>query len=200
MPRSDVSHRHKGFRPYVVALGELALAWNDLHSELSFLFALIVTGVSVDPTQHAVWNALKSDRSQRDMLVAAAKSRTEHKLKAEVEVLEDIIWMCGQINSLEDIRNNALHSPLFARRDDNGAVIVRPLVEFGHVRAQKLLKKDILFEFEYCRDCSVLFTNFANWLALHIDIEGLRRPTRPSLPNRGHSNERKLPRPEKPAK
>lgn len=191
LSRSDVSYRHKEFQPYVRALGELALAWNDLQTALSFLFSTIVSGDAGNPTQHAIWHALKSDRSQRDILIAAAHNHNKINSKIDPKISEDIIWMCGKINVLEDIRNDALHSPLFAKRDDNGAIIVRPLTQFGHVRAQKLATKKILFEFEYCRDCAVLFTNFTDLLDLYISLDFLKPPARPVLPNRGDTNEKK---------
>jgi hypothetical protein len=33
---------HKAFRPYVIALGQLALTWNDLHVTLAMLFCHVM--------------------------------------------------------------------------------------------------------------------------------------------------------------
>lgn len=43
------------FKPYVTAIGELALAWNDLHEKLGWLFYLYIdTG---DEQGSRLWNA-----------------------------------------------------------------------------------------------------------------------------------------------
>ena len=76
MARRIIPYSHHGFRPYVEALGQLALAWNELHFNLSLLYCSLMgarVGIPVD--QHfAVWHALKMDRAQRDILRAAATS------------------------------------------------------------------------------------------------------------------------------
>jgi hypothetical protein len=102
---------HPAFRPYVVALGQLALAWNALHETLALLYCRIMGGSMVN--QHlAVWHALKVDRAQRDILIAAAQSNTWGAMP--VKFMEDIKWLCGRADALEDLRNDALHSPLLA--------------------------------------------------------------------------------------
>ena len=97
LSRSDISYNHENFRPYVIALGELALAWNDLHTALSFLFSEIVSGNPSDKIQLAIWHALKADRSQREILIAAAQNHNENNPKFKPEIVDDIIWMCGKI-------------------------------------------------------------------------------------------------------
>jgi hypothetical protein len=50
---------HPTFRAYVLALGQLVLAWNDLHLSLSMLFCTAKGAGYVDPFM-AEWNALKN--------------------------------------------------------------------------------------------------------------------------------------------
>jgi hypothetical protein len=40
----SVPYTHKAFRPYVIALGQLTLAWNDLHETLAIVFCSVMGG------------------------------------------------------------------------------------------------------------------------------------------------------------
>ena len=127
--RWGLSHTHPAFRPYVVALGQLTLAWNELHEAMALLFCSVMGGGYANQFL-AVWHSINSDRNQRAVLVAAAEndinrpaSDMRHK-----EVVEKIKWICGQANTLEDLRNDSLHSPLIAR----GQQVV-PMSGLGHI-------------------------------------------------------------------
>ncbi len=147
----------------------------------------------------AVWHALKSDRSQRDILAASISSHLNLPDDERLKVKKEVEWICGQANTLEDKRNDALHSPLWSMDRGLPKPTVSPLVGLGHVRANKLLGKNLLKEFRWCRDGATVLRDYA----LQLD-EALTRgeplPNRPSLPNRGDSNEKKPPRQERKAK
>src|SRR5271166_6322302 len=104
------------FRPYVTALGQFALAWNDLQESLGALFWTImsprpVEGAFVHSEALHVWHAIKSDRSQREMLKTAINHLTidwqRPKLVGETN------WLVDRANELANWRNDAIHSPLF---------------------------------------------------------------------------------------
>jgi len=40
----SLSYSHQTFRPYTTALGQIALAWNGLHTEMAMLFCSIMGG------------------------------------------------------------------------------------------------------------------------------------------------------------
>ncbi len=63
----------KAFEPLALALGQLALSWNDLHETLAIVFCSVMGGGS---TTHllAIWHALTSDRAQREILKAAVNA------------------------------------------------------------------------------------------------------------------------------
>ncbi len=172
-----------GFRPYVTALGQFTLAWNNLQNSLAFLF-LVTMGDEVANQNIAVWSALKSDRSQRDILLAATKNNTFPAIP--IEFVSDVDWLCKEVNRLEDLRNDATHAPLYAHRRINGEFLVLPATGFGNARAAKLIDKDILAEFRFGRDVAGLLAQFTVEIA-----DGLRHilageihewPSRPKLP------------------
>src|SRR5580704_7160746 len=81
------------FRPYVGALGQLALSWNALHETMAFLFCSVMGG-GYSNQFLAVWHALKSDRSQRDILLAATESHMNPAYSPQF--VSDIKWLCGR--------------------------------------------------------------------------------------------------------
>ncbi len=177
---ASIPYTHKAFRPYVTALGQLTLAWNDLHETLAILFCSVMGGGFVNQFL-AVWHALKSDRSQRDILLAAVTSGLIEG--GPPRLLADVTWICNQANALEDTRNTALHSPLWGSKWLS--TTIQPAVGLGHVRAGRLAGKDLLVEFRWCRDAATVLRNFA----MEIDVvlsRGGPWTNRPTLPNRGH--------------
>lgn len=186
-----VSYSDPAFRPYVVALGQLTLAWNELHEMLSLLFCTIM-GSGVVNQYLAIWHTLKVDRAQRDMLLAAAYN---HTLSAyPPRMVEDIEWLCKRADALEDERNNAVHSPLLGVRHEN-KVLIRPRTGLGHVRAKRLANnKDLLALFRWCRDATMALALFAN--GIDFALSDLRRPwpDRPEWPARPGTSAKK-PRP-----
>ena len=188
----SLPYTHKAFLPYVTALGQLALAWNGLHEALAFLFCSVMGG-GYSNQFLAIWHALKSDRAQRDILFAATKSYVSGATLPKF--YDDIEWLCKRADALEDARNDALHSPLWANQRGPDNTIIMPAIGLGHIRAQKLFeKKHLLSEFRWCRDSAIALTHFS------IDIDAVLVdymkpwPDRPVLPNRGQTSATK-PRP-----
>jgi hypothetical protein len=67
-------------------------------------------GDSVNYTPLWVWSSIRSDRSQREMLKAVvAHPQTQWQRES---LLKDVNWLLDEFQSLESIRNNAIHSPL----------------------------------------------------------------------------------------
>lgn len=176
------------FRSHALALGQLALAWNGLHQMLALLFCSIMGGGIVN--QHlAIWNAIKSDRAQRDILLAALKS--DHAGFRPPGFFEgDIEWLCRYTDQVEEARNNAIHSPLWAAPNEHRSDI-RPSVGLGHARAIKLLGKDLLLEFRWCRDSAIALGAFAAQLDRALVDPLSSWPEKPQLPNRGAPNMKK---------
>ena len=181
---------HLAFRPYALALGQLALSWNDLHLSLAMLFCTVMGGGFVNPPL-AIWNALKSDRSQRDILLAAAKAALMNG--GSQKFAEEIEWICKRADVLEDSRNDALHSPLWGTPRGTAAPVVSPAVGLGHLRANKLLGKNLLAEFRWCRECSAMLRDYATELDFAV-CRGRPLANRPKLPARVSQGAKSSPR------
>jgi hypothetical protein len=135
---------------------------------------------------------LKSDRSQREILLAAAKSTFVNGSGSQKRA-EEIEWICKRADALEDSRNDALHSPLWATPRGPSTSIVSPVVGLGHVRANKLLGKNLLTEFQWCRECSTLLRDYATELDFAV-CRGRALPDRPKLPSRNRQGAASSPR------
>jgi hypothetical protein len=135
----------------------------------------------VEPRTHAaIWNSIRSDRSQRTMLKAIAKS-TEQTGKITDKQYDLIIWLLERCNSLAEARDDAIHAPLIAYREG-----IFPNSTFGNPRASNLLNKNLLSEFRWCRDMAIALSDFCGRLDWHLcQPRSYPLPEIPALPNRG---------------
>lgn len=133
------------------------------------------------------------------MLKALIKSPNK-RLSTYPRLVEDLSWLLQEADKLEDKRNDAIHSPLVFLDFDGDPTLkgyVIPFDAFGNPRALKLAQKDLLAEFRWCRDASIVLRHFATDL---YDAVAARDawPDRPSLPNRGQKRTRQGQRPPAP--
>ena len=91
--------------PYYISLGKLVVAWNRLHDVMCRLFQVIEdpTGLaSIVPL--AVWNAVTSDRTQREMLRAATLARfasdSEFRDRLPAQAADDLEWLIKQTQTV----------------------------------------------------------------------------------------------------
>jgi hypothetical protein len=184
------------FKPYVIAIGELALAWNDLHETLGMLF---LGHFSAEQSAAALWNSQNFDRQRRALLKAVAQNMSE-KIGADYPRLRgDILWLLTEIDKLEDARNTVVHSPLLTQETETTIVLglaipkssVLPNLRLGNTRATKLEKKDLLTEFRWCRDAALVLRDYALTLEWATMVDETPWPDRPSLPNRGQKRTRR---------
>jgi hypothetical protein len=165
------------FRPYVTALGQLALAWNGLHETLSVLFSGVIGGENQDQLL-AIWHAVNSDRAQRQMLIAAVTNNIREEIPQKY--IDEIKWICGRATVLEDLRNDALHSPLWAYQRTSRETIIMPVIGLGHERAKKLFDKNLLADFRWCRDRSNSLREFSSALYSSLLDNKTPLPDRPA--------------------
>lgn len=178
----NLDFRIKIFQPYTKALGELSLAWNDFHMVLSSLF-WASTRIPNGMVPNAMWNSLKSDRAQREMLEALIDLKVlGHNIPKSLRI--EIKWVLKQAVSLEDLRNDALHSPLLV--SDDGSVFAWH--QLGNKRAKKLADKDLLKECGWFYDTIIILREYTEILADNLRWPQKPLPGRPQLPNRGHPN------------
>ena len=196
----SISYTNRAFRPYSVAIGELALAWNDLHVSLSLLFCSLLGGGNIGPLM-AIWQNISNDRMQRNVLSSLAgevfndvtpfitgKNGRTYSDKR----YEEIKWICDEATKIEDFRNNAIHSPLWGANRIGGRYIV-PLTGFGHTRANKLPENDLLLALRANRDKITALRNYATEIDQFLSNGGTwpRRPKwPPARPTKGNSSPR----------
>jgi len=193
--RKPETFRGRAWRPYVAALGQLALAWNELHEHLAYLFTTVMPEDNKERTIH-VWYSASQDRAAREMLRAALISQPEEFLEKYPAAVEEIRWILGQAHALEEARNNAIHSPLLHwNTDEPDRQQIEPFAFFGHSRATKLAKRpDLLAEFRWCRDTALVLRDYVDLIDDALTISRRPWPKRPSLPNRGQKKGRRGPR------
>ncbi|MFZ0845261.1 MAG: hypothetical protein WAM62_05660, partial [Pseudolabrys sp.] len=170
------------------AMGELALAWNGLHDTLGRLFWTVLGRVNYAPLE--VWYSSKVDRAQREMLRAAINSRYANKLLTPQKPREEIEWILNEATKIEDRRNDALHSPLILLGTKKKSRVV-PSYHFGHTRAERLNKVDILREFRWFRDTATALRDYAGKIEGALSRLDTAWPDRPQLPNRGDHKKQK---------
>ncbi len=109
------------------------MCWNMLHEQLFLLFVAANDGTthmrSYEAT-YGIWHTIQSDKTQREMLEVAAKSRfgpytdlyskKQHQTALDKKVLAAILWITKMAAELSMHRNDAAHSPVyFALREDS---------------------------------------------------------------------------------
>jgi hypothetical protein len=182
------------FRPYVAALGQLTLAWNDLQESLAALFWTTMlyspplAGDFVNYTPLWVWHSIKSDRSQREMLKAAIDH--SHTAWKRPSFVNDGKWLLDRAGELEDARNDAIHSPLFSVDKSlygmaAGPEKVAQAYWLFNPRAKKLAKRDnLLRELRYCRDAAITLSDYAREIDRALINPSRPWPKKPLQPSR----------------
>ncbi len=174
----------KKFRPYALGIGQANLAWNDLIEMLGHLF-WVLTGDDSDLPMK-VWQSSKSDRAKRDMLEAVNRHNRRRKKSQMIHAMEDIDWILKRTNSLEEDRNNLIHSPLSSPNPYSDAVYAD--WGFGHHRASKLRNKDFLKECRRVRNTAQMLRDFTLDLLAQIRDPNFESwPRRPRLPDHAGS-------------
>jgi hypothetical protein len=177
------------FRKHTHELGYLALAWNQLHHNLSLIFGFLLKSQDRYAAQ-AIWHSLESDFTQRKMLRALLTLDTQlpfpQRMPLPKTQREEILWILNQIdNDLRHKRNNAIHAPLtLARMVENGKV--KPLVE-AHLnpqnpRAHPLRGRDLLQEFRSYADHAEMLATYSSAIRRALTVEKVPWPDRPRSP------------------
>ena len=106
MPRSLSDAIGVAVTKHAAQIGKVAIAWNNIQTTLSDAFVYLVTPGN-RKLGYAIWNELRSDRGQREMLLGALKVHCAEKPR----LLAEYKWVFGKMQGLEDRRNDVIHSP-----------------------------------------------------------------------------------------
>jgi hypothetical protein len=188
------------FQPYAIELGAFVYGWNQLHDNLADLFWAVLGGLN-GAIPLAVWHSISSDRSQREMLRAAADARflahfpniEKNKIK-NAEAAKRFKWLLGETDKLSIYRNDVIHAPYWFLK---GAKKLVPNTFQGNPRAKGLGEVDLLHEFQWCRSTATVLGDFTGRLSVAVrcfDNEHHSWPDIPQLPNRGHKKSPKADR------
>lgn len=177
----------KLLEPIATKVGMLVIEWNDMCETFGSLFAAIMH--PRDPISWraiAVWNSIVSDKTQRDMLQAAAKAwaSIDEAQAAAPKLGDDVEWLCGRANSLSDQRNNFVHSPMTFRLVDNVQTAVVPSTFFNHPRASRLEDRDLIEDLNKFIEYAERLKLFARNIQASIQFGPTVHPwpDRPGLP------------------
>jgi hypothetical protein len=195
---ADIDAATAAFEAYFTALGKVAHEWNHMQEELGKVFC-IVSGLD-NSMGMALWHALKSDRSQRDLLDAAIRTAASDEAWAEKfpAAEQGVVWLVKQVNILAERRNDAIHAPCSIVPGEADLEIFA-VSFFSNPRAKNLRGKDILQEFAWYEQCAETLKRHARELQAALADAHLPWPERPQLPTQGqksaHRDQRRRPPP-----
>lgn len=189
----------KEYEPYVLAIGRLLLAWNDLHEKLASLFALALGGGFTD-RPFGFWHAARADMAKRSLLKIAIETLSDSETGERPKLKKEILWILSNAQELEGQRDDAAHTPLRAALSWQGSTLtdsnpVQNLLSLasgvfaetvmGNPRAARIERdrKDLLAEFDYSRRRVILLRDYAMAIDLAWTNAQLAWPDRPKLPN-----------------
>ncbi|MEQ1930178.1 MAG: hypothetical protein ABL957_06540 [Parvularculaceae bacterium] len=164
------------YRPYVMAIGQVALAWNDLHETLGEFFYEFVGGAP-DDKMEAVWQSHISDRGKRAMLKATVNEMSAEEHRFNPKAKSEMAWLFGQVDRLEEARNNVIHAPLssldWPQYNRMARLMglppkpegVRPADLRGNRQAVRLQNKNLLAEYRLVRDEVMIFRDYVEAIA-----------------------------------
>lgn len=206
MAEGDVTETHAAltdryetaeFTPYVAALGKFALSWNELQDNLCSLFSIVSlnrapqVGDVVSYFSAHVWHSIRSDRSQREMLDAAIK----HSALASANLTEHGKWLIDRVTSLENRRNDILHSPLISWRMGTSRTVIVPNTFMRNPRAIGLAENiDVLKEIKSAANHALELSRYAERIAACLLNPGQPWPEKPARQGQNKKPKAKVPR------
>lgn len=185
MPRSEAEI--KVMTPFAQAIGAMSIEWNDMCEAFGLLFSRILyPHQPFSRTALAIWHSVINDRTQRDMLKAAAQLRTEEANRTFPRFGKDVEWVLKKANALADHRNNVVHAPLTFELDANlQAKTMKAADFFGHPRAIRLEGIDLVKEYDKMTSYAERLKLFARGIdaAMAFGLAVHPWPNRPQLPS-----------------
>ena len=183
------------FAPYAAAIGQLLLAWNDLHERLGTLFATLLGEDSIGRSL-ILWHSVRNDIGKRRLLRATLGTLSEEERSKRPQLVEEAEWILDRADKLEGMRDDSAHTPLlfttldFLSTPDVLSVPdilesrVTPHAGFHNPRALRMTEKDLLIEYEYARGRMTTLRDYVIAIDAAWSNAPLPWPGRPHLPER----------------
>lgn len=191
----------KKFRPFALAIGQMNMAWNDLHEDLGLLFQRIFLQtpmqIGMPGRVRTAWGLISSDRQKRILLEGLADHLGEARHRKFPTLADDLKFLAKCGTRLEDKRNDVIHAPILALRNalaagllgqEYGEVVANTLNHRGRKLAGPASRsgRELLATIRLYRDYATALSVYAEairfaWIAREA---GRRRawPKRPPLP------------------
>ena len=166
------------FRRHAQQTGQIMAASNILHS---MFFCIFWTLVAKD--NHAlalsIWHVLRSDKAQRDMLLAAAQAT----LKKDRRMLARIKWAKERAEDLAVHRNDPAHTAMFPVETSGRPELWLDMIASKKASIDRLMQTPTDRRWQRtCGDLIALYRYCAQiFLALSLPDEHLTLPERPQL-------------------
>ncbi len=171
----DVAPLWEPVEKHATALGWTVISWCQLYEEMGLLFAALTTPDNKSAAL-AAWHEVRSDRTQRHMLRAVVKNSLHRKPLLR----KYLLWALGQLDDMENNRNNAVHGPVELALEAAGVVFV-PAEDAQNPRAESLKGKDLEVEFRRYQENTDALKRFIRELRLRVP-EGLPADQLPQKP------------------
>lgn len=166
---------------HALAIGKIAVAWNEYHELLGELFAGMFTRSHWE-TSLSLWHCLDSDRTQRRLLRAAGETYLRSNKRAQ----EELRWLLNKTDTiLAQQRNVGVHAPLMSLWEIDGSHKISSPYFDGQPQSQTNSGQDILQEYaHYERQIRKMY-GFALGLKVKVGFHGKDRtaawPERPRI-------------------
>jgi hypothetical protein len=185
-------YTESAFRPYLIAVGQVAMAANDLADRLSGLFWTITGGGFMD-VPLASWNALPTDRIQQKMLrdtigAGFPKGGGSYNQARFPTAAKDLDWLLAEAGKVLSERNNVVHCPVILHPSGTTKVVMTQTVRRNPqaIALQKVIDsgRDLLTEIRWYRDKILVLRDYC-WLCDDaLCRDHAEWPKKPRLPSR----------------
>jgi len=118
IPRRVPGSLSKAVKAHNQQVGNILWAWNLAHDQLFQMFEYFVDDQRLASN---LWHVLNSDKTQREMLTAAALA----ELDEQSALFQEIKWVLDRISDISTYRNDPAHTPIYVGRIyQTGSVLI----------------------------------------------------------------------------
>jgi hypothetical protein len=192
------------FAQHTKSIGQLLLAWNDLHERLCALFVEAM-GAHHIAQSHAIWIGTFRDGEKRRLLQRSIENLSKTQMKGRPKVAEEIDWILKVAQELEGFRDDSAHTPLLYTSTANQLTPAELILAKGRLpdpevfpntgwqnpKAVRLINKNLIVERRYAKERVLILRDYAIAISYAWMSERLPWPDRPDLPDRKPSPRRK---------
>jgi hypothetical protein len=153
---------------HALAIGKIAMAWNEYHELLGDLFASLFTKSHYNTTL-AIWHCLDSDRTQRKLLRTAAETYLSQRIDKKGR--DELLWLLNKTDTvLSQVRNVGIHAPLSDLIGVHNVQSLVPIRSPGNRNAKQLEGRYVLKEYAHYEQQIRKMNEFAYGLRFKLSL------------------------------